>query len=147
MDFGDVELLILDFAGVCTPSASELIADGSSPSSIAIRPECEAIVNAAQASGITVAVLSNEISTDWICSVPFLEVVDHVVACSDNKIYKPDRRAFQRVLLLTGTEAEHTLVVDDEVDNISVATSLGMRALHFDTDDVDGSWRRVRAAI
>ena len=147
MDTRGVELLILDFAGVCTPSASELITSGSDTSAISIRPECEAVVSAAQAAGITVAILSNEISRDWADDVPLLSTVDHVVACSDNNIFKPDRRAFQRCLLLTGAEAERTLVVDDSSDNITVASSLGMQTVLFDASDPTASWQEVRDAI
>jgi len=147
MDSCGVELLILDFAGVCTPSAAELITSGSGTSAISIRPECEAVVRAAQASGITLAILSNEISRDWADNVPLLSTVDHVVACSDNNIFKPDRRAFQRCLLLTGAEAERTLVVDDSSDNITVASSLGMKTVRFDSTNPEESWREVTEAL
>lgn len=147
MDTRGVELLILDFAGVCTPSASELITSGSDTSAISIRPECEAVVSAAQAAGITVAILSNEISREWADNVPLLSTVDHVVACSDNNIFKPDRRAFQRCLLLTGAEAERTLVVDDSSDNITVASSLGMKTVRFDSTNPEESWREVTEAL
>ncbi len=147
MDAERVELLILDFAGVCTPSAAELIASGAPASAITIRPECESLVAQAQSAGVTVAILSNEISRDWIKDVPLLATVDHLVACSDNNIFKPDRRAFQRCLLLTGATAERTVVVDDTVDNITVAASLGMSTVLFDGSDPDAGWTAVREAM
>jgi len=143
----NVELLILDFAGVCTPSAAELIATNTTGAEIKIRPECEELVSAAQVAGIVVVILSNEISHDWVDSVPVLSQVDHVVACSDNNIYKPDRRAFQRCLLLTETTAERTLVVDDSPDNITVAASLGMQTVLFDTANLEVSWNAIAEAL
>lgn len=139
-----VELLILDFAGVCTPSVSARIsAGGRAASEISVRDGCEELVRSAQRSGVVVVILSNEISLDWIDTMPLLGIVDHVVACSDNKIFKPDRRAFQRCLLLTGVDADHTLVVDDESDNIAVADSLGMHTVLFDEADPARSWTQV----
>lgn len=144
----NVELLILDFAGVCSPSAAQLIASGESPTpEIVVDDACVNLVQRVQHRGVIVAILSNEISPDWSTSVPLLSTVDHVVACSDNNIYKPDRRAFQRCLLLTGSAAERTLVVDDEADNITVAASLGMLTVLFNPSDAEESWIRVGEAL
>ncbi len=149
-DMGDtaprIELLILDFAGVCTPSASELrTIDAHGP--IPIRSGVSNVVTTAQEQGVTVVILSNEISTDWVLSEDLFRQVDHVVSCADNKIWKPDRRAFQRCLLLVGCDAEQTLVVDDQVDNVTVAESLGMRTVHFDNTRVAASWSHVLGAL
>ena len=54
---------------------------------------------------MAVAVLSNELDDDTVETHPVLRAVDHVVACNTG-IQKPDRRAFQRVLLLTGVGPE-----------------------------------------
>jgi len=136
-----VELLVLDFAGVCTLGPSELEA----PVSLAetVRPRCTEVVDAAQAAGITVAILSNELSHDWAESVPLLGQVDHVIACTDNGILKPDRRAFERALYVAGTAAEATLLVDDHEDNVRVAASLGIQVVHFEVADPDRSWKEV----
>ncbi|MGI9607874.1 MAG: HAD-IA family hydrolase [Acidimicrobiales bacterium] len=142
-----IKLLVLDFEGVCTLGAAELVAAsrGAVARSLAdsIRPECPPIVRAAQTSGVAVVVLSNEISATWATSVPFLAEVDHVIACTDNGILKPDRRAFERVTLMTGVDAESVLVVDDNADNIHVAASLGMHTITFDTTAPTDSWERV----
>lgn len=147
-DARNVELLILDFAGVCTPSATELIEAGDNATTEIIVDEgAMNIVRFAQEADVTVAILSNEISRGWATTVPLLAEVDHIVACSDNNIYKPDRRAFQRCLLLSGAPAERTLVVDDEADNVTVAASLGMRTVLFDRSNAERSWDLVRQAL
>lgn len=154
---GPAELLILDFDGVCTFSTAELMA-GPAPSSPTgsngtmswsevIRPETTDIVAAARRSGVVTVILSNEISQAWADEIPLLGDVDHVVACSDNGILKPDRRAFQRCLLLTGHRADATVVVDDHPDNVAVARSLGMRAVLFDPADPAAGWERVMAKL
>ena len=141
-------MLILDFGGVCTFTAAEVIALELEPSDLAssVRPEAEAVVQAAKAAGSQVAILSNELSVEWVGRVPLLQQVDYVVCCSDNGIYKPDRRAFQRCLLLSGAEAEKTLVVDDEADNVTVAASLGMTAVPFESA-LEDPWKQVKELL
>ena len=120
---------------------------GNASDPIPIRPGIRSLVDEAQHHGVIVAILSNEISEAWELSDDVFSIVDHVVACSDNRIFKPDRRAFQRCLLLADRSAAETLVVDDEPDNIAVAASLGMRTVRFDTTDPTGSITTVREML
>ncbi len=135
-----VSLLILDFDGVCVRGFSEQVSGnpGVSLAELA-RPEIEALVVTAQNRGAITVVLSNEISESWSADVPVLGMVEHVVNCADNGILKPDRRAFQRCLSLTGCRAGQALVVDDRSDNITVAQSLGMHSVLFDPSNPTAS--------
>lgn len=145
-DADRIGLLVLDFMGVCTPGIPELMtSEVSQP--IPIRDGIRSLVEDAIEQGITVAILSNEISADWELSDDLFSIVDHVVSCSDNRIFKPDRRAFERCLLLTQRSAAQTIVVDDEPDNVTVAASLGIRAFLFDTTDPASSLAAVREMI
>jgi len=129
-----ISLLILDFDGVCVRGLGEAVSSDSyatDDASVA-RPEMSLLVATARERGTVTVILSNEINTSWSTEFPILERVDHVVNCADNGILKPDRRAFQRCLLLTGKNAESALVVDDDPDNVNVAESLGMRSILFD---------------
>ena len=128
------ELLVLDFGGVCVD------ADGTTD------PAVVDLIDAARRQDVTVAVLSNELDASTVASHPVLRAVDHVVTCNTG-IQKPDRRAFQRVLLLTGVEAGRTLVVDDSPDNVRGAEAAGTTALRFDTADRAGSWAAVRETL
>lgn len=141
-----VELVILDFAGVCTPSMAELV-EAVAETTIPIRPGIDELIVEAKATGATVMILSNEISTDWELSVDIFSTVDQVVSCGDNKIWKPDRRAFQRCLHLSDRSAAHTLLVDDDIDNITVAASLGMHTIHFDVTEPEQSIRQISEAL
>jgi HAD superfamily hydrolase (TIGR01509 family) len=136
------DLLIVDYGGVCIPSHSELISVGAEATvAVTPRPACVDVITNAQAAGIVVAVLSNEIDTSW--ADPFLHQVDHVVACADNRIFKPDRRAYQRVLMLTEIGAPRALFVDDEPDNVAGATAADLESMLFDTDHPDRCWTSI----
>ena len=148
-------LLILDFDGVCVRGLGEAMPvdprestnDAAIDLAASERPRAHEVVGAAHAAGMAVVVLSNEISETWVDRMPILQAVDHVIACSDNGILKPDRRAFQRCLLKTGADAAHTVVVDDHPDNVTVAATLGMTTVLFDPNGVDASWDATLAAI
>jgi putative hydrolase of the HAD superfamily len=142
------DLLVLDYGGVCTMSHRELVGAAVQADRFnAERPECLTLVLAVQALGVRVAVLSNEIDRAWVERSTLLSRVDHVLACSDNRILKPDRRAYQRALLVTGCAADRTLFVDDEVDNVRGAQGAGLDAMLFDTSDPVASWSAIDAAI
>ncbi len=142
---GDFDLLLLDFGGVCTPSHDEYLKASASGLEILqhVRDACIRIVGEAREKGLVVAVLSNEIDMSWPESRRFLQTVDHVVACSDNRIFKPDRRAYQRALLATGVDAARTLFVDDEPDNIAGAMGVGLATVLFDLVNPEASWREI----
>ena len=129
-------------------SHRELVGAGVQTNSFnAERAECMRVVLAAQALGMQVSVLSNEIDRAWVEQSTLLAQVDHILACSDNGIFKPDRRAYQRALLMSRCAPERTLFVDDEVDNVRGAEGAGLAALLFDTGDPVGSWTAIEAAI
>ena len=147
MNNDNIDLLILDYSGVCTASVLFRLLVIDIRDGDGVRRECEELVKEAQEAGIAVAVLSNEMTKDWARTIPLLATVDHVVACADNNIFKPDRRAFQRCLLLADTEPERALVVDDEPDNITVAASLGMHTVLFDETQTSASWSAVHEKL
>ncbi|MFW2383323.1 MAG: HAD-IA family hydrolase [Acidimicrobiales bacterium] len=139
-------LLVLDFDGVCTYNHREIVSHPIDVTKLEnlIRPGVSDLVTAAQDAGVIVAILSNDLPSSWIGELDILKQVDHVFLGSDNGIYKPDRRAFQRCLVVTGVSPECTVVVDDHVDNVNVAATLGMTAFLFDDDFV---WAPVREAL
>ncbi len=135
------DLLVVDFGGVCTPTHEEFLAGSRPPASI--RPGAVAVVSAARDLGMIVAVLSNELDPAWAADMPLLRMMDHVVSCTDNGILKPDRRAYERVLLLTGASAQRTLFVDDDPDNVVAAAAVGLQTIRFDPNAPDASWDAV----
>lgn len=138
------EVVVFDFDGVCTPTSGEFIA--SSRALAPLRPMLSSVIAALRALGSKVALLSNEFDRQWISDIADFPDFDHVFVGSDNRIFKPDRRAFQRVLLAVGCDPQGCLVIDDDDTNCHVAQSIGCHAICFDPTDVVASWAAVLEA-
>lgn len=112
-----------------------------------IRPEATDVVNRALAEGYGVSILTNDMrafhGNEWEARVDFLQLVDHIVDCSDTDILKPDPRAFQRAVDIIGVPAERMLFVDDQPLNVEGAESFGLDAVWFDISDTARSWSDV----
>lgn len=135
------DLLLLDYGGVCTPSHHEYLAATAPIEDV--RPESPQVIEAAQAAGMSVIVLSNELDPTQIEPNAVLSMVDHVICGLDNKIFKPDRRAYQRALLVSGCDASRTLFVDDDADNVAGANGVGMATMLFDPVNASKQWAEI----
>ncbi len=117
------------------------------PSPELIRPGCNDVVARAQASGIAVSVLTNDLAAfhgdEWKAGIPLLQQIDHLVDCSDTGILKPDPRAYQRAVDITGVAAEHILFVDDQPGNVDGARAFGIETMWFDIANAESSWNDV----
>ncbi len=142
------ELLILDFVGVCTAPLGDLarMADYAS-AAVPVHRWAESVIRSARAAGIAVVVLSNDLPEATIEATPLLAAADGTISLADSAITKPDRRAFERVMLAQRVSADRTLVVDDSLDNVRGAQSAGAAVLHFDASDPRRSWDAVRAEL
>jgi putative hydrolase of the HAD superfamily len=145
----DVRALIVDYDGVCTPSIRELVADPTllADGSVPIRPDAHTCIGAALDQGLVVVVLSNDLPTSTVDTTPILQRVDHVLSLANAPIRKPDRRAFQRALLLAGVSPDRALVVDDSASNVAGARAAGIPAIHFDVTAPAESWAAVRRLL
>lgn len=138
---GTFDVVVFDFDGVCTPSSSEFIAN---PTGLgALRAELPSVIARFRERGTQIALLSNEFDRRWMTDIEGFPVFDYVFVGSDNQIFKPDRRAFQRVLLTVGCDARQCIVVDDDETNCRVARSIGCQAVHFEPADAASSWAAV----
>jgi putative hydrolase of the HAD superfamily len=112
-----------------------------------VRPEALATVQSAIAAGRGVSVLTNDMRAfhgpDWEKGVPFLQLVDHIVDCSDTAIYKPDPRAFSRAEEMIGVPLDRMLFVDDQPLNVQGAIDVGLDAMWFDIANAADSWAEV----
>ncbi|MGH1494031.1 MAG: HAD family hydrolase [Acidimicrobiales bacterium] len=145
MSTPNVRVVVFDFDGVCTPSHHEFITDASGALA-PLRPGLAGVVNEIKARGLVTVLLSNEFDRSWVSTIEDFPAFDHVLLGTDNGICKPDRRAFQRVGLVTGHRAEECLVIDDDETNLSSAVSIGCRGVLFDDENPAGSWERVLTA-
>jgi putative hydrolase of the HAD superfamily len=116
-----------------------------------VRHEANHVVQQAQAAGMGVSILTNDLrafhGTEWEKSVPLLQRVDHIVDCSDTHILKPDPRAYERAIEFVGVSAERVLFVDDQPLNVQGAAEFGMSTLWFDVTHAKQSWDEVAQRI
>lgn len=117
------------------------------PTAEIIRPEAMATVRAAQDAGFGVSVLTNDMRAfhgrEWEHGIEFLQIVDHIVDCSDTDILKPDPRAFSRAEEIIGVSADRMLFVDDQPNNVKGAADAGLEAMWFDIANAASSWNDV----
>lgn len=112
-----------------------------------IRAEATASTASALAAGYGVSVLTNDMRAfhgeAWEAGVDFLQLVDHIVDCSDTGILKPDPRAFERAIEIVGAPADRMLFVDDQPINVEGARSAGLDAVWFDVANATDSWAGI----
>lgn len=117
------------------------------PTPEVIRPEATRTVRAALAAEFGVSILTNDMRAfhgrDWEMGIELLQIVDHIVDCSDTDILKPDPRAFERAEEIIGVPAERMLFVDDQPGNVQGAIEAGLQAMWFDVANAAASWSEV----
>lgn len=86
-----------------------------------------------KARGLLVGLLSN--NTPELMPILRQEgldaLFDAIVVSCDIGVMKPDRRAYQAILDVLGVGAAEALFVDDFIENVRGAESVGMAAVHF----------------
>ena len=112
-----------------------------------IRPEATAVVQQARSAGLPMSVLTNDMRAfhgeAWEKQINFLDLAEHIVDCSVTNILKPDPRAYQRAIDITGVAPESMLFVDDQPLNVEGASAAGIDAMWFDIANPDTSWQAV----
>ena len=63
---------------------------------------------------------------------PFFKEFDGIVVSGQEKILKPDKRIYYRLLDRYNLKAENTVYIDDNIDNIRTAEEIGMVSIHFE---------------
>ncbi|MEK6853367.1 MAG: HAD-IA family hydrolase [Nanoarchaeota archaeon] len=66
-----------------------------------------------------------------IRNIAHLGLSSHLIGCS-----KPDERAYQKLLWVTGAKAEETIFVDDKQANITAAEKLGIHGFRFRSEEL-----------
>lgn len=121
-------------------------ARGADPAAV-VRPEAVAAIEAAQAAGCKLAVLSNELDLFYgagFCQrLPLLARFDVIVDASHTGILKPDARAYQQCLGELGVAAADAVFVDDQPRNVQGALAVGVPAVHFDVRAPAAGYRQA----
>lgn len=61
----------------------------------------------------------------------FFKDLDGIVVSGDEKIVKPDPKLYEILLNRYNIDAESSLFIDDNLDNIKTADKMGFKTLHF----------------
>ena len=111
-----------------------IAARGADPMQV-IRPEFIATLRRAQAAGVRLAILSNELDlfygAEFRTKLPFLTDFEVIVDATYTQILKPDPRAYHQVLEQLNLKPEQCLFVDDQLRNINGALECGLKTVHF----------------
>lgn len=121
-------------------------ARGADPSAV-IRPEAVAAIEAAQAAGCRLAILSNELDlfygADFRERLPLLKRFELIVDATHSGILKPDARAYAAVTEGLGVAAADCVFVDDQLRNVLGGRAAGMPTVHFDVRAPGDSYREA----
>lgn len=101
-----------------------------------IRPEAVAAIEAAQAAGKRLAILSNELDlfygADFRSRLPLLQAFEVIVDATYTGVLKPDPRAYAAVIEALGVPASECVFVDDQLRNAYGGQRAGLQVVHFD---------------
>ena len=93
-----------------------------------------AAVRSLKRAGFRVGILTNNVvewEQHWRAMVGLDEVVDLIVDSSQERTRKPEAAFFKAAITRSGVAAEHSLLIDDVIENIEAAGALGWQVLHF----------------
>lgn len=63
---------------------------------------------------------------------PFFKEFEGIVVSGTEKIVKPDAQIFQLLLTRYGLQADESLFIDDNLENINTANKLGFKTIHLE---------------
>jgi putative hydrolase of the HAD superfamily len=125
-------------------------ARGAEPDRV-IRPETALLVHQAQAAGIRLAILSNELDLFYGRSLrerlPLLEAFERIDDATYTGVLKPDPQAYLGCLQALGLQAEEVVFVDDQLRNVDGARRLGIPTVHFDVTRPASSCHEARELL
>ncbi len=110
-------------------------ARGAEPE-LVLRPEARIAVETVKASGIKLAILSNELDLFYGAAFrkrfALIDLFDVIVDATYTKILKPNARAYQTCLDELKLPASACVFVDDQKRNVDGAIAVGIPTVHFD---------------
>lgn len=153
------ELTEREYWGRRTQEVSELVGEqwtemsqfviaarGADPEPI-IRPEALAAMDEAEAAGMRLAILSNELDlfygSEFREKLPFMSRFEVIIDATYTKILKPDPRAYLSCADALDMACEDCVFVDDQLRNIVGANEIGMQTVHFDVQQPQQSYQQA----
>jgi putative hydrolase of the HAD superfamily len=116
-----------------------------------IRPEAVATIQAAQAAGCRLAILSNELDLFYGAGfrqrLPLMQCFEVVVDATHTQILKPDPRAYAEVCRQLDLPPQACVFVDDQLRNVLGGQRAGLRTVHFDVTQPRSSCDQALALL
>ena len=128
-------------AGTCTPGAEDEL----------VRPEARRLIRDAQAAGIPVGALTNDLTSfhdeAWLARMGIIREFDVLVDGRTEGVYKPDPAAYRIILERMGVPAEGTVFIDDQPVNLRGAEVVGLTPVYLDPTDPAPGFRLARSLL
>lgn len=116
-----------------------------------VRPEARRLMRDAQAAGIPVGALTNDLTSfhdaAWLGRMSIIGEFDVLVDGRTEGVYKPDPEAYRIILDRLGVPAEGTVFVDDQPVNLRGAEVVGLTPVHLDPTDPAPGFRLARTLL
>mgnify|MGYP001061999499 CR=1 FL=1 len=93
-----------------------------------------AYIRERRAEGFTVALLSNDARDNLLPKLDhhnIRELFNPLIISSDIGVMKPDPAAYHAILKAINRPADETIFIDDRLENIDAAQSLGIHGIHY----------------
>ncbi|MEI8266978.1 MAG: HAD-IA family hydrolase [Betaproteobacteria bacterium] len=125
-------------------------ARGADPERI-VRPETATLVRQAQAAGIRLAILSNELDLFYGRGLrerlPLLEAFERIDDATYTGVLKPDPQAYLGCLQALGLSPDQAVFVDDQARNVVGSRRLGIPTVAFDVRRPEASCDMARQLL
>ena len=112
-------------------------------------PATESLIEDLKGAGYRLFVLSN-MSKDYIEFLRKLSVFQHfegeIISCEVNLI-KPEKEIYQLLLDTYNLDPKQTMFIDDRVETVEAAATLGLAPFHFDRRNPEKSCEQLRCIL
>ena len=109
-----------------------------------IRVEAKNLIEKLKMNNISIGILTNELEyfhgKYWMESLAILKEVKYLVDGSRTKILKPDSKAYEIAIDLSGLNKNEIIFIDDQVRNVNGKKKIGLSAIHFDVTKPEQSF-------
>lgn len=109
----------------------------------------EALIHDLKAAGYKLYVLSNMSREfiDYLRQQPVYKYFDGEVISCEEGVVKPMPQIYNILIQRYELDVEHTMFIDDRIENVEVAKTLGITPFHFDRNDAESSCVRLREIL
>lgn len=109
----------------------------------------EALIHDLKAAGYKLYVLSNMSREfiDYLRQQPVYKYFDGEVISCEEGVVKPMTQIYNILIQRYELDVEHTMFIDDRIENVEVAKTLGITPFHFDRNDAESSCVRLREIL